>query len=314
MSLQLSVRLTFYIGLLSFVALYFLCGPVVTVDAKLTIDPVIQRELTAGNEDSCPTQEERNAVHQNITNTTLNLIYRYICETGSSEHKLFCNCGPGEWHQLASLNMSDPSQQCPSPWTEYNSGGVRACQRSPSTSPSCSGVLYSTPTNYQYKRVCGRATGYQFADTDAFHSAVSQSLDSYYVYGVSFTHGSPRNHIWTLAAGLTEGNTYGCETCECPCINPTNPSNAVVPSYIGDNYYCESGNPTSTFIVGHLYNNDPLWDGDQCESQCCSDGKSPPWFSVELPNPTSDDIEVRICNPEDARSGTPVQLLELYVQ
>ena len=29
------------------------------------------------------------------------------------------HCGPGVWKQVAYLNMSDPSQQCPSAWREY---------------------------------------------------------------------------------------------------------------------------------------------------------------------------------------------------
>jgi hypothetical protein len=36
------------------------------------------------------------------------------------------NCGPGLWYQVAHLNMSDPSQQCPSVWREYNTRGIRA--------------------------------------------------------------------------------------------------------------------------------------------------------------------------------------------
>ena len=60
---------------------------------------------------------------------------------------------------------------------------------------------------------------------------------------------------------------------------------------------------------------DPLLDGEQCEGQCCSNGKSPPWFSVELPNPTNDAIEVRICSREGTQQDdVPIQLLEIYVQ
>ena len=43
-------------------------------------------------------------------------------------------------------------------------------------------------------------------------------------------------------------------------------------------------------------------------------GKSPPWFSVELPNPTTDDIEVRLCVPQPTYDDVAIQLLELYVQ
>ena len=84
--------------------------------------------------------------------------------------------------------------------------------------------------------------------------------------------------------------------------------NAPLPSFVGDNYYCESGNPNDTFVHYHL---DRLWDGERYEDEHCSNGKSQPWFSMELPNPTTDDIEVCICLAED---NTLVQLLEVYVQ
>ena len=42
--------------------------------------------------------------------------------------------------------------------------------------------------------------------------------------------------------------------------------------------------------------------------------KSPLWFSVQLPNPTMDDIEVRICGDESAdNEDTPIGLLEIYI-
>jgi uncharacterized integral membrane protein len=47
------------------------------------------------------------------------------------------NCGPGLWCQVAHLNMSDPSQQCPSVWREYNTRGIRACGRPPTSTGSC---------------------------------------------------------------------------------------------------------------------------------------------------------------------------------
>ena len=93
--------------------------------------------------------------------------------------------------------------------------------------------------------------------------------------------------FWSYVAGLSEG--LSCIQCNCPCADPSNPSNVVIPSFLGDNQYCESGNPTNTYILDHLYSTDPLWDGEQCEGECCSNGESPPWFSVELPNPTTDD-------------------------
>ena len=169
-------------------------------------------------------------------------------------------------------------------------------------------------TSLQYSKVCGRATAYQTGSTDAFgFTAIGQDLNANYVYGVSVIHGVPRNHIWTFAAGISEGD-YSIIRDKCPCSDPSNPSSQFPPSFVGDNYYCESGNPTNGFQNDYFYSNDPLWDGKQCEGQCCSDGKSPPWFSVQLPNPTSDDIEVRICSAQASHDDVALQLVEIYVQ
>ena len=85
---------------------------------------------------------------------------------------------------------------------------------------------------------------------------------------------------------------------------------------IGSNYYCESGNPTQEW-VGQEFPNDKLWDGEQCshEGTCCTGTNTPPWFSVNLGSPTSDDIEVRIMGSESTdNEDTPIELLEIYVQ
>ena len=72
---------------------------------------------------------------------------------------------------------------------------------------------------------------------------------------------------------------------------------------------------TNTYNFNHFYSSDPLWDGEQCEGECCSNGKSPPWFSVQLPNPTTDAIEVRICGAHGTSYGdVAVQELDIYIQ
>ena len=254
------------------------------------------------NIETCPLQEKRDLAIQGIGASVQAAIMK---DFGNS-----LSCGSGLWHRVAHLNMSDPAQRCPSAWTENSTNGVRTCGRPPSSYGSCLSTFY--PTGRQYSRVCGRAIGYQYGSTDAFSYQAVATIDSYYVYGVSVTHGLPRNHIWTLAAGLTEGGHTG--NYNCPCSNPGRPNNVLPPSFVGNNYYCESGNPTNTYMGNHLYSDDPLWDGEQCEGQCCSNGKSPPWFSVELPNPTTDDIEVRICIPQPSYDDVKIQLLELYIQ
>ena len=233
-----------------------------------------------------------------------------LCSTGITD-----NCGAGQWHQVVFLNMSDPSQQCPSTWREYNTSGIKACGRPANTRGSCESVFY--PTGRQYSSVCGKVLGHQLGTMDGFGHEAGRLpwIDSPYVYGVSITRGSPRKHIWTYAAGLSEGYHAGEGLHpDCPCASPQSTSNAAVPSFVGDNYYCESGNPSETLVPNHVYTSDPLWDGEQCEGDCCSNGKSPPWFSVELPTPTTDYIEVRVCIPQESHDDAPIELLEIYVQ
>ena len=63
-----------------------------------------------------------------------------------------------------------------------------------------------------------------------------------------------------------------------------------------------------------FFEGDPLWDGQQCEGECCT-GKSAPWFHVSLSKPTTDDIEIRICANEGTdNDDSPVQMFEIYIQ
>ena len=141
------------------------------------------------------------------------------------------------------------------------------------------------------------------------------TLDTYFVDGVVVTHGYPRIHIWTFAAGYDEtSDTTG----RCPCSNPPDATTiATAPSYVQNNYSCESG--AVTYPRQHIvpyFPDDPLWDGQGCVpgDRCCS-FNSPPWFTRLLATPTADDIEVRICSDDDTQDeDTPVELIELYVK
>ena len=234
--------------------------------------------------------------HAQIDTTTDNIIIR-------------TNCGEGTWHRIAFLNMSNPSQTCPSPWTVYSNStyGVRACERPFSSSSSCSPTYYYP--NRQFNRVCGRVIGYQIASPDGFKNA-DRHINEIYIDGVSicsYRNNLQRTHIWSY---------FGCynERDNCHSINMS------VNSFVGSNYYCESAFITgiSALTTGQswsdnqFYASDPLWDGYQCEVACCTGA---PWFSVQLPASTSDSIEVRICGDEStANENTPINLLEIYVQ
>ena len=292
--------------------LYVAVLPLALLPGKLQaaeILPLVLTSTSSGNR-TCPTQASLEQALQNISTTVRGLVKNYIRETYGIQYF----CGSGEWYRVANLDITNSSQQCPSAWMEYNSGGVRACERIQNVAGGCEGTTFTTDRSYN--KICGRATGYQIGGSAAFGWTTEQTVDSYYLYGLSLTRGSPRKHVWTFATGITEGDHSRADW-HCPCTDPTNPDNEEIPSFVGDNYFCESGNPTATYISNNLYSGDPLWDGEQCENEgvCCSNENSPPWFRVTLPSPTSDDIEARLCIPPNS-SGEEVllQKLEIYIQ
>ena len=89
------------------------------------------------------------------------------------------------------------------------------------------------------------------------------------------------------------------------------------PSFVGQNYFCESG-ITRWYHANSIFypDGDPLWDGQECgpTTNSCT-FNSPPWFNVTLSSPTTDGIEVRLCgNQGIGNEDSPIQLIELYVK
>ena len=224
------------------------------------------------------------------------------------------SCGNGLWKKVAYLNMTDPAQQCPRGWRGYATP-VRCCGRPVSSRSSCPSVFYST-NGFKYSKVCGRAIGYQQGSPDGFGSDDSgepqETLDGIYVDGVSVTHGNPRKHIWTFAAGLLEnGNNDINNNHRCPCDG-----GQQQPNFIGNNsFFCETGDHDPMHDTRRFYDEDPLWDGQKCVNSTCCTFNNPPWFKVQLSSSTIDDIEVRICGDQSTGDeDTPIALLEIYIQ
>lgn len=219
-----------------------------------------------------------------------------------------CNV-TGGWTRLAYFDMTDATTNCPPGFRLYQQSGVRACGR-PGNTASCVSQGFD-PNGISYSQICGRVTGYQYATTDAFHGG--GSLDSYYIEGVSITYGSPRTHVWSLAAGprdtFASGGGY-----DCPC-NTGSPQ--PVPSFVGSNYFCESGNPNPN-IGGYMYLNDPLWDGQGCgtmEQACCA-APGLPWFYRNFGNVNiTDSVELRVCGDQSpGNEDSPISFYEIYVK
>ena len=216
--------------------------------------------------------------------------------------------GTGGWRRVVFLNMTDPSHVCPTGLilTSYSR---RTCGRRSRT--TCSSTTFSVG-GYQYSRVCGRARAYRFGLNSAFYPR--RTIESWYVDGLSLTHGAPgsRQHIWTFASGRMAGNYTGQHNArwQCPCDNG---NTYHPPSFVGNDYFCESVVAQRAWYL-IFYPNAPLWDGQVCEGggTCCK-FNNPPWFTKNLANSTTDNIELRVC-ASWSRCNVALELLELYVQ
>ena len=227
-----------------------------------------------------------------------------------------CSCGgEGRWIKVASLNMTDPSQNCPLGWSLISTP-ERGCQR-PSTMNCASAIFLSNGQSYSH--VCGRIIAYQKGSSDAFQGALTlaQSLDGSYIDGISLTHGAPgsRQHIWSFAGALYENNPNYRADLNCACTNIDELWPFQVPSFVGDDYFCDTPNPGPSISNSTIYTDDPLWDGSGCgPTNACCTFNNPPWFCTTLPQPTADDLEVRICNTDGiAEENTVISLIDINV-
>ena len=214
--------------------------------------------------------------------------------------------------RVANLDMTDPNQNCPAGLhlATRTEPPLRTCGRMEGQA-GCTSTTYSTYW-VEYSTVCGRIIAYQRGTSDAFapyflNRAVS--VDDGYVDGVSLTHGqSPRQHIWTFANALDETRS-GHNVC--PCTRPDLPYTGVVPPFIGQDYFCETGSRQAAKNI--FYSDDPLWDGQGCGGNSCCEFNNPPWFCKQLPQPTTDNIELRLCTDQDLEE-TCIEIIEMYIR
>ena len=282
------------------------------------------RSVAGAGAGMCPdTQDLRDSIKQNIRSLINNSILPILMAQNQTQTVLgigpghgACGCGGRGWRRAAYLNMSDPTQTCPPAW-ELITTPRRSCAR-PSSAGLRSCYLAMFPTQgIQYSQVCGRIIGYQVGQPQAFYLEninQPQTIDGYYVDGVSLTYGSPRQHIWTFANALDEASRFNDES-RCTCTDSSRPN--TPPSFVGNDYFCETGVPPGQqFDSATFHADDPLWDGQGCgpTSTCCT-FNNPPWFCKQLPQSTNADLEVRLCSHDPVRyENTPVELIEIYIK
>ena len=240
-----------------------------------------------------------------------------------------CGCGDTEvgWIRIANIDMTDPSQNCPvgvgPDWAlnlfkEETRNGKRVCIRTQEqgTSSECNLVFFDT-FNIPFTQVCGKVIGYQIGWPDAI--AFNRPIYEAYIDGISLTS-SPdpdidgnwwmnRKHIWSFIAQASEMG------CNCPCCSSS--TGPDIQGFIGDDYFCESGNTAANADTATLYAGDPLWDGMNCgsdETACCNSNQ--PWFCKSFAAAPNDRfVELRLCadeHPTDEHAS--FETVEIYVK
>ena len=218
----------------------------------------LDSKLDSVNNSGMLIREDLSCIKTNLSslNETISQISENVEEhdthTSIELMKLF-TCGSTGWRRVVYLDMTDSNTNCPSGW-QLTSYSKRTCGKASTGNVKCDSVTFPV-SGGGYTRVCGKITAYQVDHTDAFeayHIGTVTTIDGAYVSGVSLTHGSPRQHIWTFAAGSYEEDYTDFDACPCDAT-----INITIPSFVGGDYFCESG-VNSGSITGGFHPDDPL--------------------------------------------------------
>ena len=210
--------------------------------------------------------------------------------------------GPSKFHHIGSLDIDLPGTSCPSPLHLKTFGSNRLCEKS--IGAGCVSITISAG-GQTYQKVRGRVAGYAYNSPDAFRrvgGAVS-NIDDSYVDGVSITHGNPRKHVWSYALANNLNSLYTC-----PAVGE---DITKQPAFVGSNFICVVANQTVPMGQDKLFDA-PMWTTlGNCFGDCPDDLT----FCVTLDQPTSDDLEVRLCTDQDKfDEDVFIKSFDFYVQ
>ena len=229
----------------------------------------------------------------------------WVKSSNGSAVRVYCDmtksCGniTGGWTRVGSINITENDTQCPGNLLKHEDSNTCGVEIVAFSLPHCSSVNFSV-NSIRYSKVCGKIKAFPIGSLEAFHNGF-HSIDHSYVDGISLTHGHPRQHIWTLAAG---------NNISCPCTNNCQANSTTPPpSFVGKDFFCDTGSEDRS---------NPLWNGGSCVAMntcSSSNSPSPPWFHRDLPHTTTEDIEMRACSDDGrAYEDIAIETIEIYVQ
>ena len=236
-------------------------------------------------------------------------LYWVRSSNGSAVH-VYCDmnrlCGniTGGWMRVAKLDMTKRNTQCPSGLRQHNRSNLHMCGINSSHLLSCSSTIFKL-NGIKYSSVNGVIRAYGCGSLDGYKPygghkiRANPNISSNYVDGISLTYGiTLRQHIWTFAVGVSND-----------CMPP--------PSlHINNDYYCSDINIRSQSCNNSPTTRDIQWSEGECgsKSQCCSLNNSTQFYK-QLPQPTTDDIEMRLCRDEQASNENIfIDKIDIYVQ
>ena len=219
----------------------------------------------------------------------------WVRSSNGSAVRVYCDmtrsCGntTGGWMRVTELDMTNESTQCPGGLRQHDNN-FRTCGINSDSQRSCSSATFNL-NGIRYSNVYGVIRAYGCGSPDGYPILNSfQNINSTYVDGISLTYGmTPRQHIWTFAVAHSR------------CGNS--------PSFVHNDDYCSDIDITSSCNSNIQ---DIEWNGGEC-SQCCS-LNNPTQFYKQLPQPTTDDIEMRLCRDESASNENIfIEMISIYV-